>query len=91
MTTNILLILIAVLLLARIALQVWQGKETLKRYATASEVENTARITNLDLNEICVIMGMLQEDGWELVAAHPFKGGREILYFTRKKIKNYME
>lgn len=90
--TNILLALIAGLLLARIVLQVCQGKETLKRaYATASELENTARITNQDLNEICVIMGMLQDDGWELVAAHPLKGGREILYFTRKKIKNYME
>ncbi len=87
MTTNILLTLIGVLLLARIVLQVWPRK---KGYAAESEVENTARITSRDLNDICVIIGMLQNDGWELVAAHPLKAGREILFFTRKKTKRYI-
>lgn len=84
--TNILLILIAVLLLARIALQVWHRKNG---YTSEGEVENTARITSRDLNDICLIIGVLQNDGWELVAAHPLKAGREILFFTRKRIKRY--
>lgn len=92
MTTNILLTLIAVLLLARIALQVWQGKEILKKaYATASEVENRLVVCNRSQYHVREVLKKMQSDRWELVSAHLTKNGNQALYFTRKKIKNYME
>lgn len=59
--TNTLLTLIAVLLLARIVLLVWQGKETLKRvYATASEVENTLVVCNRSQYHIREVLKKMQ-------------------------------
>ena len=90
MTTNILLTLIVVLLLVRIALQVWQGKETLKRaYATVSEVENVCDVC-FGGAEVERILKSRGKDGYEFTGAMS-RGVGVYLFFTRKKIKNYME
>lgn len=94
MTTNILLTLIAVLLLVRIALQVWQGKETLKRtYATASEVENIVSLVEDNKGDIMEVIRINNSQGYELVQIIPYvkanNGDYSLLIFTRKKIKNY--
>ena len=84
--TNLLLILIAVLLAVRIVLQARQGK----KYQAESEVENIAvRIEDRDNN----LENTLKEknaEGYELVQAVPTQIG-VVLFFTRKKIKNYYE
>lgn len=82
--TNILLVLIAVLLLARIALQVWQGKKVI-------EMENCLVVCNRSQYHIREVLEKMQADRWELVSAHLSKNGSETLFFTRKKINNYLE
>lgn len=101
MTTNTLLTLIAVLLLARVVLQVWLGKETLERAnATASEIDGMAVFVSKD--EYWKINSEIRtycQMGYELVNAQSnvvITVNNELatgtmLYFTRKKIKNYME
>lgn len=91
MTTNILLTLIAVLLLARLALQVWQGKETLERYATVSEVEHKAVVVPCSLVKMNNILTHMAMNKWELVSACAGEDDTLLFFFTRKKIKNYME
>lgn len=92
MTTNILLALIAVLLLARIVLQVWQGKETIKRaYATVSEVEHKAVVVPCSLVKMNNILTHMAMNEWELVGACAGEDDTLLLFFTRKKIKSYME
>lgn len=90
--TNILLSIIAVLLFARIVLQVRQGKRAVEKgYCTASEVENCARVVSRDYYHIRTMIELMATDRWELVTAHRTKNGSEILFFTRKKIKNYYD
>lgn len=90
--TNILLTIIAVLLFARIVLQIKQGKRAVEKgYATASEVENTIRVVNRSQYHIRIAVESMATNRWELVTAHPTKNGSEILFFTRKKIKTYYE
>lgn len=89
--TNTLLTLIAVLLLARIVLLVWQGKETLKRvYATASEVENVCDVCLGRVQTVEHILESRGKMGYEFTGAMSH-GADVYLFFTRKKIKNYME
>lgn len=92
--TNILLSIIAVLLLARIVLQVRQGKRAVENkivfHANNSETTYNAEVENY--NKL----------GYELIQIVPYitAGGNGIgdtpkdgclLLFTRKKIKNYYE
>lgn len=96
MTTNILLTLIAVLLLAQMVLQVWQGKETLKRaYAAASKVENIISLVEDNKGDIMEVIRINNNQGYELVQIIPYvkanNGDYSLLVFTRKKIKSYME
>lgn len=80
--TNILLSIIAVLLIVRIVLQVRQGKRA---------VEHRVMVCNRSQFHIRKTVELMAADRWELVTAHRTKNGNEILYFTRKKIKNYYE
>ncbi|WP_300905730.1 hypothetical protein [uncultured Bacteroides sp.] len=90
--TNILLTIIAVLLLARIVLQIKQGKRAVEKgYAASSEVETQVVVCNRSQYHIREVCDMMSSDRWELVAAHRTKNQNEILFFTRKKIKNYYE
>lgn len=97
MTTNILLTLIAVLLLARIVLQVWQGKNAFERgYTTTSEVEtNVSFLSDESYKEITSEIRFYEEMGFELICAQSnvvVDGDTgTILYFTRKKIRNCEE
>ena len=91
MITTILLTLIAVLLLARMILQVWQGKETLKRaYATTRNVRKITVLakTAEELND------KLCDEGWwrdyELVTIIKDKG-LFYAFLQSKEIKKYME
>lgn len=94
--TNILLSIIAVLLFARIVLQIWQGKRAVEKgYAAPSEVEN---IISLIPNEKADIMESIRTNnraGYELVQVIPqVRANNEfctMLIFTRKKIKNYYD
>lgn len=91
--TNILLSLIAVLLIARIFLQVWQGKRAVEKgYAAPSEVENCFKV--IDADEPFDMKQMLERMSarkWELVSTHQPNNTHLYLFFTRKKIKNYYE
>lgn len=90
--TNILLSIIAVLLFARIVLQIWQGKRSVEKvYAAPSEVETCVKVCNRSRYHIKAVCDMMSADRWELVAAHHTKNQNEILFFTRKKIKNYYD
>lgn len=90
--TNILLSIIAVLLFARIVLQVRQGKRAVEKgYAAPSEVETCVKVCNRSQYHIKAVCDMMSADRWELVAAQRTKNQNEILFFTRKKIKNYYE
>lgn len=92
--TNVLLTIIAVLLFARIVLQVRQGKRAVERcYAAPSEVENI-KIT-VDSCRVSTTISDYGKRGYELVQAICPYGGygdsKTLLFFTRKKIKNYYE
>lgn len=90
--TNILLSIIAVLLIARIVLQIKQGKRAVEKgYAAPSEVETCVKVCNRSQYYIRGVVEMMAADRWELVAAHLTKNQNEILFFTRKKIKNYYD
>lgn len=90
--TNILLSVIAVLLFARMVLQVIQDKRAVeKEYATPSEVETCVKVCNRSQYHISRTVKMMADDRWELVAAHHTRNQNEILFFIRKKIKNYYE
>lgn len=90
--TDILLSIIAVLLFVRIALQVMQGKRAVEKwYAAPSEVETEVVVCNRSQYHIREICDKMSADRWKLVAAHRTKNQNEILFFTRKKIKNYYE
>lgn len=92
MTTNILLTLIAVLLLARFILQLRQGKRAFeKSYCAPSEVENCVKVVNRSQYHVREMIEKMAKDRWELVSAHLSKNGNETLFFTRKKIKNFYE
>lgn len=93
--TIILLSIIAVLLLARIVLQIRQGKRAVEKgYATASEVETTVRLTNTDHFEVNEFVARMALHKWELVTVFQTTVNNNpayALFFTRKKIKNYYE
>ena len=90
--TNILLSIIAVLLFARIVLQVRQGKRAVEKvYAAPSEVENTFRHVQADTFAIRSTLNTMSQNRWELVNACAGEDDTLLLFFTRKKIKNYYE
>lgn len=97
MTTNILLTLIAVLLAVRIVLQVRQGKSAFeKSYCAPSEVENWCYfVLDETWDNICDQIISHGERGYELVSvqSNVVIGGDTgtMLFFTRKKIKNFLE
>lgn len=92
--TNILLSIIAVLLFARIVLQVRQGKRAVEKgYAAPSEVENC--MTIVADHYVASTISDYAKRGWELVQVidhcSGFGDSKHQLFFTRKKIKNYYE
>lgn len=97
--TNILLSIIAVLLFARIVLQVRQGKRAVeKEYAAPCEVENKVCFVGSTL-ELDEVIKEYNHNGYELVhliyrklnySDKPDRYGW-VLLFTRKKIKIYYE
>lgn len=90
--TNILLSIIAVLLFARIVLQIRNGKRAVEKwYSAPSEVETCVKVCNRSQYHIKAVCDMMSADRWELVTAHRTKNQNEILFFTRKKIKTYYE
>lgn len=93
--TNILLTIIAVLLFARIVLQVRQGKRAVEKgYAAPSEVEYFNDICDKNSFTVARKARELGKDGWELTTIMPIdiKGNEYYtLFFTRKKIKNYYD
>ena len=93
--TIILLSIIAVLLFARIVLQIQQGKRAVEKgYAAPSEVETTMRIADNDPFAINNMADSVARSNWELVTVikTTVSGSPAYaLFFTRKKIKNYYE
>lgn len=91
--TNILLSIIIALLLARIALQVRQGKRVVeKRYAAPSKVKNVVKVVNADDPfDMKQMLEQMSAEGWELVSTHQPNLAHLYLFFTRKKIKTYYE
>ena len=92
--TNILLSIIAVLLFARIVMQIKQGKRAVEKgYAAPSEVENI-EIT-VDSYRVGTTISDYGKRGYELVQAicpyGSYGDSKTQLFFTRKKIKNYYE
>lgn len=93
--TNILLTIIAVLLFARIVLQIKQGKRAVEKgYAAASEVETTMRIADNDPFAVKNMADNMAHSNWELITIlkTTMSGSPAYaLFFTRKKIKNYYD
>ena len=84
--TNILLVIIVVLLLARTVLQLRQGK---------SEVKNIIALVPNEKGDIMDAVRINNKAGYELVQViTQVRANDELntmLIFTRKKIKNYLE
>ncbi len=94
--TNILLSIIAVLLFARIVLQVRQGKRAVEKgFAAPSEVEHRVEIRLPLPDAIESTIRELAKERWELVAVQQIDWVRSkhevYLFFTRKKIKTYYD
>ena len=90
--TNILLSIIAVLLFARIVLQIRQGKRAAEKgYAAPSEVENTFRHVQGDTFAIRSTLDEMSHNRWELVNACAGEDDTLLLFFTRKKIRTYYD
>ena len=94
--TIILLSIIAVLLLARIVLQIKQGKRAVEKgYTAPSEVEHRVEISLPLPDAIESTVRELAKERWELVAVQQIDWVRSkhevYLFFTRKKIKNYYD
>lgn len=94
--TNILLSIIAVLLFARIVLQIRQGKRAVEKgYAAPSEVENVISLVPDEKGDIMEYIRINNRTGYELVQVVPqIRANNEfctMLIFTRKKIKNYYD
>ena len=94
--SNILLSIIAVLMFARIVLQIWQGKRAVEKvYAAPSKVEHRVEISLALPDAIESTVRELAKERWELVAVQQIDWARSkhevYLFFTRKKIKNYYE
>lgn len=91
--TNILLSIIAVLLFARIVLQIRQEKRAVEKgYAAPSEVENVVKVVNADDPfDMKQMPERMSAEGWELVSTHRPNPAHLYLFFTRKKIKNYYD
>lgn len=92
--TNILLSIIIALLLARLFLQIKQGKRAVEKgYAAPSEVENCMAI--VEEYRVGSTIADYAKRGWELVQVIDHCGGsgnsKHQLFFTRKKIKNYYD
>lgn len=92
--TNIYFTIIVVLLLARIVMQVRQGKRAVEKgYAAPSEVENVEII--VETHRVGQTIETYGKRGYELVQAvcpcGGYGGSRTQLFFTRKKIKTYYE
>lgn len=92
--TNILLSIIAILLLARVVLQVKQGKRLLEHsFCSTSDVENIEAV--VDSYSVSTTISRYGERGYEFVQAIcPYGGsgaGKTQLFFTKKRIKNYYE
>lgn len=97
--TNILLSIIAVLLFARIVLQIRQGKRAVEKgYAAPSEVENKFCLV-ANTFELGEIIEEYNHNGFELVhliyrklnySDKPDRYGW-VLLFTQKKIKTYYD
>ena len=95
--TDTLLIIIDVLLAVRIVLQVRQGKRAFeKMYQATSEVENWCYfVPDETWDNICDQIISHGERGYELVSVQSnvvIDGDTgTMLFFTRKKIKNFLE
>lgn len=94
--TDVLLSIIIVLLIARIVLQVKQGKRAVEKgYCTASEVENVISLVPNEKEDIMEYIRINNRAGYELVQVVPqVRANNEfctMLIFTRKKIKTYYE
>lgn len=90
--TNTLLIIIAVLLAVRIVLQVRQGKRAFeKMYCAPSEVEHTFRHVQSDTFAIRTTLNSMASNNWEFVGLSQGEDDTLLLFFTRKRIKNYLE
>ena len=91
--TNILLSIIAVLLFARIVLQIRQGKRAVEKgYAAPSEVENV--LICVPQEEVESVLNERGSQGFELVhVSYNILGDVHSinLFFTRKKIKTYYD
>ena len=90
--TNLLLIIIAVLLAVQIVLQVRQGKRAFeKMYCAPSEVEHTFRHVRSDTFAIRTTLNSMASNNWEFVGLSQGEDDTLLLFFTRKKIKNFLE
>ena len=93
--TDTLLIIIAVLLAVRIVLQVRQGKRAFeKMYCAQSEVEYNFDICNNAPFVVAEYAKKHGKDNWELITILPIDVSGNAcyaLFFTRKKIKNFLE
>ena len=93
--TNLLLVIIAVLLAVLIVLQLRQGKRAFeKMYCAQSEVEYNFDICNNDPFVVAEYANKHGKDNWELVTIQPVDvSGNKCyaLFFTRKKIKSFLE
>lgn len=88
--TNILLSIIAILLLARVVLQVKQGKRAVEKgYAAPSEVENTFRHVQGNTFAIRSTLDTMSQNRWELVNACAGEDDSLLLFFTKKKNQDY--
>ena len=90
--TNLLLIIIAVLLAVLLVLQLRQGKRAFEKvYCAPSEVEHTFRHIPSDTVAIRTTLDAMASKNWEFVGLSQGEDDTLLLFFTRKKIKNFYE
>ena len=93
--TTALLTLLVLIELARLVLQYKQGKayreQTGKTYCATKQVENVVKVVRRDYYAINECIEKMSTENYELVAAHRTRNWSMMLFFTRKKIKNFIE
>lgn len=86
--TNILLVIIVAVMVARVALLLRQASKAVDSgYTTTSDVENIEMVE--EEADVAYALEEFGSKGYELVEVLPVKDGMVWLFFTRKKIKTY--
>lgn len=94
MTTTLLILIVLIELFklgASAKARKYFDKKMAETYSTAYEVRNTIRVVRYDQYTVLDTLRIMSKDDWELVTVQRAKNKNVMLFFTKKKIKNFRE